>query len=201
MLGVTIRNRYEGFPMIILVLGLFLFLGIHSVRMVAPQWRDKMLAERGEKFWKAIYSIVSIVGFVLIFWGYGLARSETYFIYQLPNWSKHITILLMFIAFTLLPFNMRSGRLAPMIKHPFLLAVILWSVGHLISNGDIASIVLFGSFLIWALTNRLSVGKRGGGPMPTAPLIQDVAAVLIGWVLWALFLFKFHAWLFGVSPI
>lgn len=187
--------------MSILILGLFIFIGIHSVRMAAPQWRSHFIAVRGEKPWNALYSVISLIGFVLIIWGYGLARSETYFIYELPSWSKHITIVLTFIAFTLLPFNMRSGRLAPMIKHPFLLAVILWSVGHLISNGDIASIVLFGAFLIWAFTNRLSVGKRGGSPMPTAPLIQDVAAVLIGWAIWLLLLVKIHAWLFGVSPI
>lgn len=134
-------------------------------------------------------------------WGFGLARAEGVVLYNPPSWGGHANLLLMFVAFTLLPFNMRSNRLRPLIKNPFLLAVGLWSVGHLLANGELGAVVLFGAFLIWAIANRLSLSRRPDVLPPSVPLMQDIVAIGIAWVIYLLFLFKLHTWLIGVPPI
>ena len=187
--------------MIWLLIGLFVFLGIHSVRMIAPDWREAKISTIGLGKWMCVYSLVSTASIVLIIWGYGKAWENNSVLYAPPDWGRHSAWMLMAMAFVLMTFNMRSSRLAPLIKHPFLLSVILWSVAHLLANGDVASVVLFGSFLVWALINRISVSKRGGTLPPVAPLFHDIAAVAVGLIIWALFIWKVHEWLFGVSPI
>ena len=186
----------------VLIIGLILFLGVHSVRIAAPAWRDRRIAAMGEGPWKGLYSLVSIVGFVLLVWGYGLARPEASILYEPPVWMKHFTALLMIFAFiSLAVYAVPAGRLKPMLKHPMLVAIKIWALAHLLANGDLASILLFGTFLVWAVFDRISV-KRRAAPIPaTGPVLNDVIAIVAGLVVYALFVWRLHAWLFGVVPL
>jgi uncharacterized membrane protein len=191
-----------GILMGVLVIGLILFLGAHSVRIVAPVWRDRRIAAMGQGPWRGIYSLVSIVGFVLLVWGYGLARPGAPVFYEPPAWIKHITALLMIFAFiSLAIYAAPAGRLKPLLKHPMLVSIKIWAVAHLLANGDLASILLFGSFFVWAVFDRISV-KRRAAPIPAAgPVAHDVIAVVAGLAVYALFVWRLHEWLFGVSPL
>lgn len=188
--------------MLVLILGLVIFLGIHSVRIVAPGWRERMRVSMGDGAWRGIYSLLSLVGFVLIVWGFGMARAETgYLLYDPPVWLRHLASLLMLVSFVSLGVYMfPAGRLRPMLKHPMLVAVKLWAVAHLLANGEAASVVLFGAVLAWAVADRISV-KRRGTPVPVAgPAKWDVAAIAAGVVLYLLFIWRLHDWLLGVAP-
>ncbi len=187
--------------MIWLILGLILFLGMHSVRMAIPGLREVLWQAWGEGAWKGIHTAVSLLGFILIIWGFGLTREQGIQVYEPPVWGRHVTLLLMFFSFSLLPFNMRSTRLRPLIKNPFLLAVALWSIGHLLANGDLASVLLFGAFLLWTLANRLSLTRRPDVPPEAVPLMQDIIAVGVVWLVYLLFMFVLHEWLFGMAPV
>ncbi|MCU0790941.1 MAG: NnrU family protein [Nitratireductor sp.] len=186
--------------MTVLIIGIVLFLGTHSIRMIAPGWREARIAALGEGPWKGLYSIVSLVGLVLIIWGYGLARPGAPDLYYPPAGMAHLAILLMAIAFVALAVSQfPAGRLKPILKHPMLLSVKVWAFAHLLVNGDLASLLLFGSLLAWAVMDRISV-KRRGAPVPApGPVVWDVAAVVTGFALWALFIWKAHEWLFGVA--
>ncbi len=188
--------------MLILILGLIIFLGVHSVRIVAPQWREERRAAMGEGPWKGVYSLISLVGFVLIVWGFGMARSETGILYDPPVGLRHLAALLMLLAFISLGvFALPAGRLKPMLKHPMLIAVKTWAVAHLLANGETASVVLFGAFLAWAVADRISV-KRRSAPLPApGPVSYDIGAVAFGIILYLLFVWKLHLWLIGVPPL
>ena len=187
--------------MLVLLIGLVLFLGIHSVRIVAPGWRDTQLAAIGEGPWKGVYSLVALVGFVLIVWGYSLARPDAAFIYEPPSWIKHVAALLMLLAFISLAVSLLpAGKLKPVLKHPMLLAVKIWAVAHLIANGDLASILLFGSFLAWAVIDRVSLKRRDAPIAREGALSWDIAAIVAGVVVYLLFVWQLHAMLFGVLP-
>jgi uncharacterized membrane protein len=185
-----------------LVIGLVLLLGVHSVRIAVPAWRDRRIAAMGEGPWKGLYSLVSIVGFVLLVWGYGLARPEAPILYEPPLWMKHVTALLMVFAFVSLAiYAAPAGRLKPVLKHPMLVAIKLWALAHLLANGDLASVLLFGAFLVWAVFDRVSV-KRRAAPIPAAgPVLNDVIAIVGGLIVYVLFVWRLHEWLFGVMPL
>ena len=187
--------------MIVLILGLILFLGIHSLRIVAPGWRDARFAAMGEGPWKGVYSLVAIVGLVLLIWGYGLARPEAMFFYEPPSWMKHAVALLMLIALIIFMVSqLPAGKMKPALKHPMLLSVKIWAFAHLAANGDLASILLFGSFMVWAVADRISLGKRDA-PLPQeGPVTWDIVAIVAGVVIYLLFVWQLHAWLFGVLP-
>jgi uncharacterized membrane protein len=185
--------------MAVLILGIVLFLGVHSIRMLAPQWRDARIAAMGEGAWKGAYSIASLLGLVLLVWGYGMARQASPVLYAPPAWMAHLAILLMAISFVSLAVSQfPAGRLKPILKHPMLLAVKVWAFAHLLVNGDLASLLLFGSLLGWAVWNRIALKRRGAPIAKPGPAKWDIAAVLTGFVLWALFIWKLHAWLIGV---
>lgn len=187
--------------MLILILGLIIFFGIHSVRILAPAWRNERVKAMGEGPWKGVYSLVSLVGLVLIVWGFGVARAETGMLYDPPIWLRHIALLLMLFSFiSLMVFNLPPGRLKPMLKHPFLISVKTWAVAHLLANGETASVVLFGAVLAWAVWDRIAVGKRGEVPPQPGPVKWDVIAVVSGLALYLLFIWKLHEWLIGVAP-
>lgn len=188
--------------MLLLILGLILFLGMHSVRMVTPAWRDGRIAAMGEGPWKGLYSLVSLVGFVLIVWGYGKAWAVAPVLYEPPTWLKHVAALLMFFSFvSAMVSAFPAGRLKPALKHPLLLAVKIWAFAHLLANGDLAAVILFGAFLAWAVADRIAL-KRRKAPLPKAgPAKWDVLAVLSGAVLYALFVWRLHLWLIGVPPL
>ncbi|HEY5818410.1 MAG TPA: NnrU family protein [Mesorhizobium sp.] len=188
--------------MLLLILGLVLFLGIHSVRILAPDWRDRRVVAMGEGPWKGVYSVVSLVGFVLIIWGFGVARADTGVLYDPPTWLRHVAALLMLFSFiSLMVFSLPAGRLKPVLKHPFLVSVKIWAVAHLLANGETASVVLFGAILAWAVWDRIAVGRRGERAPAPGPAKWDFIAVASGLVLYLLFIWKLHEWLIGVQPI
>jgi len=187
--------------MMLLVFGLIVFHALHSIRMVAPKWRAQRVKNMGENMWKGMYSLVTLAALVLIVFGYQQAKIDAVQIWSPPVWGRHLAIVLMLISFLLIPFNMRSSRLKSITHHPFLMAILLWSTAHLLANGDGPSVILFGSFFVWALWNWLNVRKRNG-PLPQVPpLKQDLFATAIGIGMWLFFLVFAHKWLFGVSPI
>lgn len=188
--------------MTLLILGLVLFLGIHSVSIVAPAWRDKQAA-RSEMGWKGLYAVVSIVGFVLIVYGYGEARQTTPLLYAPPTWMRHVAMLLLVPVFPLLLAAYLPGRIKTATKHPMLAATKLWAVSHLMANGTLADVLLFGGFLVWAVADRISFKRRTQRPIPGAPpsAANDVIAIVAGLALYGLFVWRAHAWLVGVSPM
>lgn len=189
--------------MTLLVLGLVLFLGPHSISIVAPAWRDRQVALRGEKAWKGIYAIVSLVGFVLIVYGYGLARQSPIVLYDPPRALRHFALLLMVPVFPLLFATYLPGRIKALAKHPTLVATKFWALAHLLGNGTLADVLLFGGFLVWAIVDRISVKRRPVRATPGAPprAINDVIAVVGGLAVYAAFVVFLHRWLFGVSPL
>ena len=146
--------------MLVLLLGLVLFLGVHSVRIVAPAWREAMIARRGDNAWKGLYSLVAGLGLVLIVWGYGLARLDPVVLYAPPLWARHIALVLMMPVVVMLAAAYIPGRIKSALKHPMLAAVKLWAVAHLIANGTLADVLLFGSLLAWAVVDRISLKRR-----------------------------------------
>lgn len=189
-----------------MIVGLILFLGIHSVRILAPGLRRNMIDARGLGPWKGLYSVVALIGLVLIVWGYGLARqAPPPVLYVTPFWMVHVNALLMVFAFIALAASqLPAGRIKVALKHPMLVAVKIWAFGHLLVNGDLASVVLFGSFLAWAVADRISEKRRLKAGETGEPVFvtarSDVIAVLSGLVLYGLFVWKLHIWLIGVPP-
>lgn len=189
--------------MSLLILGLVLFLGVHSVSIVAPGWRDAMQARLGEGPWKALYSLISLAGFALVVVGYGAARQNPVVLYLPPVWMRHVALLLMVPVFPLLLAAYLPGRIKTAARHPMLLAVKVWATAHLLANGSVADVLLFGGFLAWAVADRISLKRRVQRPLPGAPAgpLNDAIAVVAGLALYAVFVFGGHAWLIGVSPI
>ena len=192
--------------MIVLVVGLVLFLGIHSVSIFAPRWRQRQIATRGAGAWKGIYSIVSAIGLGLLIYGYGLARYDGVVLYSPPAGLRHFALLLMLPVFPLLVAAYAPGRISRAVKHPMLLAVKLWATAHLLANGTRADVILFGAFLVWAVADRISVKRRPADErhaVPGAPprAINDVIVIVVGLLIYAAFLAGLHRWLIGVSPL
>ena len=190
--------------MLLFIVGLVIFLGIHSVAIVSPTWREAQIALRGEKAWKGLYSVVSIVGFALLIYGYGLARQSPMVLYTPPTMLRHIALLLMLPVFPLLLAAYLPGRIKAAAKHPMLLAVKFWALAHLLANGTLVDLILFASFLAWAVLDRIAA-KRRPKPrtIPGAPpsAANDAIALVGGLAIYALFLFWGHRWLIGVAPL
>jgi len=186
-----------------LIVGLVLFLGIHSIAIVASGWRDRMLERMGEGPWKGLYTVISIIGFVLILWGYSLARRQPVVLYSPPYWTHYVTALLMLPAFPLLLAAYLPGRIKTALKHPMLVAVKAWALGHLIANGMLADVLLFGSFLAWAVVDRISFKWRPPRAIRTAPpsAANDAIAVIAGLALYVLFVLWLHQKWLGVPPL
>lgn len=188
--------------MLYLILGLTVFIGLHSIRIVAPGWRQSTIASIGENAWKATYSVVSLASFVLLIFGYSLAKPEAAQIYTPVSELYHVVLLFMAIALVLMMVsNLGPGHIKQKLKHPFLIATILWSISHLWMNGDSASLVLFGAFLIWAAIDLLSAMRRPQIETPAPILRNDIIAVVVGLGLYGLFIWVLHEALFGVAPI
>lgn len=189
--------------MLLLVLGLLIFLGIHSISIVALPRRDGMAARLGEGPWKGLYSLVAAAGFVLIIYGYGLARQSPVVLYTPPSGLRHLALLLMVPVFPLLLAAYLPGRIKAAVKHPMLAAVKLWAFAHLLANGTLADLLLFGGFLVWAVFDRISMKRRPPRPVPGAPVrpLNDAIALIGGLVLYAVFVLWAHqAWI-GVAPL
>lgn len=193
-----------------LILGLVLFLGVHCLSIVSPGGRDRLVRRWGEGPFKGLYSLVSLAGFVLIIWGYGLAREAPVVLYAMPGGFRHLAALLMLPVFVLLFAAYLPGRIQRMAKHPMLLAVKLWALAHLlaqsVTGGTLADVLLFGGFLAWAVADRISLKRRAaaGGlrAVPALPASRgnDLVAVAGGIVVYLIFVFWLHAAWFGVRP-
>jgi uncharacterized membrane protein len=185
----------------VLILGLVVFFGVHSLRMIAGSFREAQLAAN-ERRWKGIYSLLSLIGFALIIWGWIAFRGDAPQVYDPPSWGRHLAMALVWMAFVLLAaYSLPAGRIKHWVKHPMVLGVALWAAGHLLANGDLASLMLFGAFFVYAIVNRLAVISRGD-PAPAALRPRsDLVAVLAGSVLYVIFVLWLHQWLFGVAPL
>ena len=187
--------------MIALVLGLVLFLGVHSASIVGL--RERAVAVIGEGPYKGLYSLIAAVGLALTVVGYGLARQAPTVLYLPPVWTRHLALLLLLPVFPLLLAAYLPGRLRTAARHPMLAAVKLWALAHLLANGMLADLLLFGGFLTWAVVDRISLKRRPARAVPAAPAspLNDLLAVVGGLVLYGLFVWRLHAWLVGVAPI
>lgn len=191
--------------MAILVVGLILFIGVHSIRMVAAPWRAAQIERFGMQGWRATYAVLSAAGIVLTVYGYGLARREPVVVWTPPVWMAHVTALLTAIAFILLtaPY-VRGNHFKRALGHPFLCGVALWAFAHLLANGTLNAIVLFGAFFVWSLLDARSERRRdreAGVIYPEGVVSRDVLVVVIGLVGWAAFAFWLHGLLIGVRPL
>jgi uncharacterized membrane protein len=188
-----------------LILGLLIFLGAHSVRMVAEGWRTETRARLGEGAYKGLYSLVSVLGFALIVWGFGQARQQPLQLWSPPAAMRHVALLLTLVSFVLLaaayvPGNSIKARL----HHPMVLGVKAWALGHLLANGNLAHVVLFGSFLAWAVWNFVASRRRDrltGVTYPAGTGGATVMAAGVGFAAWLVFAFLLHGWLIGVRPL
>jgi uncharacterized membrane protein len=187
-----------------LILGLVAFLAVHSVRIFADGWRTARIAAMGEGPWKIAISIVSLVGLVLIVHGYGQARLAPTVLYAPPVWTKHLAALLTLPAFILLAAAYVKGtRIKARIGHPMIAGVKLWAFAHLIANGMLADVVLFGAFLAWAVLDYIASRRRdrvAGTVYPVGPPSRDLIAIGAGGLAWAIFAFALHGPLIGVRP-
>jgi uncharacterized membrane protein len=186
-----------------LVIGLILFLGIHSVSIVNEPWRNRMADQLGELPWKGIYAIIAIVGVILIIHGYAAARYDPVVLYAPPAWLRHLAFLLLLPVFPLILATYLPGRIQSAVKHPMILAVKFWALAHLLANGMLADVLLFGGFLAWAVAERISFKRRTKRPIPSAPAskLNDIVAVVGGLVLYVVFAFSLHPLLIGVPVV
>jgi uncharacterized membrane protein len=187
--------------MTILILGLVLFLGMHSVSIFALNFRNAMVA-RSELGWKAFYGIISLVGLWLIVRGYAEARLTTTMLYYPPTWLRHLSATLMLPMFVFFFAPYFPGRIKATLKHPQLVAVKLWAFAHLLVNGTVADLVLFGSFLAWAVVDRISLKRRPARDVPGAPpgKFNDLIVVVLGLAAYIVFALHLHARWIGVAP-
>ena len=188
--------------MSIFIFGLLLFFGIHSVSIVNNVWRDQLVAKIGEGPWKGIYSVIALIGLVLLVLGFGEANTAGT-LYVPPLWLKHISLMLLLPVFPLLFAAYLPGRIKVATRHPMLLAVKCWAFAHLLASGSVAAVVLFGFFLCWAVIDRISLTSRTTRPLPALPVswLNDIIAVVGGLAVYLLFLLYLHEWLFGVAPV
>jgi uncharacterized membrane protein len=189
----------------LLVLGLALFLGLHSVRIFADRWRTAQIARRGEGVWKLGYALLSLAGLVLIVVGYGEARTATTLLWTPPVWTRHVAIPLVLIAFVLLAAaNIPGTKLKAAVHHPMVLGVKTWAFAHLIANGSVADVVLFGSFLVWAILDYASLRRRDRRDAivyPPGAWSRDAIAIVAGVAAGLIFALWLHRPLIGVNPM
>ncbi len=190
--------------MMVLILGLLLFLGLHSVRIVADGWRSAQLARLGEKRWKGLYCLVAFAGLGLIIWGYALARQQPQVLWTPPMGLRHASALLMLFSLILLAAAyVPRNRIKTRVHHPMLLGTQLWAVAHLLVNGNVADVLLFGSFLVWSSVDLYCAVQRdraAGVAYPGGTMKGTLIAIVAGVVLWLLLAFWLHGVLFGVRP-
>lgn len=190
--------------MIILVAGLVLFLGAHSVGVLAPQWREARIARIGERRWKGAYSFMSIVGFAVLIWGYGRARADAVALWTPPAWAPHVTALLSVIAFILVVSAYVPGtHFKSALGHPMTAGVGIWAAGHLLSNGTSRDVVLFAAFFAWSivvLATRRRRDREAGVVCPPGRLARDAIATVVGIVAAIVFAVFLHGPLIGVRP-
>ncbi len=188
--------------MLLLIVGLILFLGTHSIRILADPLRSGLVQRFGPWGYKGLYSLISLIGLVMIIVGYGQARLDPVWLYHPPGWLRHLNMLLMLAVFPALLAAYLPGRIHNLLRHPMLVAVKAWALAHLLVNGTLAGTLLFGGFLVWAVADRISVGRRSSpreAPQLPAIPINDIIVIVGGLGLYAAFAFWLHPILFGVA--
>lgn len=189
----------------ILILGLVIFLGAHSVRIFADGWRTRMIARIGLKSWKAAYALVSLIGFVLLVIGFGLARHTPVLLYAPPLALRHLNALFVLVALVL--FFASHGppsHFKAWLHHPMAAGVAVWAAGHLMASGFLHDVVLFGAFFVWAVADFIAGRRRdrvGNIRYAAGTAKGDIGAIVIGVIVWALFAFWAHRLLIGVNPL
>jgi uncharacterized membrane protein len=190
--------------MTFLIAGLALFLGLHSIRIFADDWRSRMIAAVGEKPWKAGYSLLSLAGFALIVYGYGQARAGSMILWHPPLWMWTVTSLLTLPAFVLIVAgNMKGTRIKAKLGHPMLAGTKVGAFAHLIATAHLAGLVLFGSFLAWSIADYTSARRRdraAGVVYSPGTASRDAIAIVIGIIAWAAFAWWLHGPLIGLRP-
>lgn len=186
--------------MLLFIVGLILFFAVHSISIVNDSWRDAMAQRLGERPWRVLHGLASLAGLVLLIWGYGIARNGSAVLYTAPDRLRDVNYLLMLFVFPLLLAVFLPGRIKTAVKYPAFAAVKIWAFAHLLVNGAVADVLLFGSFLAWAVAGRISMKYRRQRPVPGFPetAANDLIAVAAGLGIYALFLFYLHSRLIGV---
>lgn len=192
--------------MFLLILGLVLFIGVHSFRIVAPAQRLALIERLGRNGWRIFHSVLSLVALVLLVWGYAEARNDTVMLWYPPVWTRHLAATLTIFAMVLAVASaFPAGRIKEKMKFPLTAAVKIWALAHLLANGKLSSIVLFAAFLCWAVVLRIALKRAVGcGEIAYPAFVSaryDVIAVVGGLALWAAMVFGVHEWLIGVSPL
>jgi len=187
--------------MLFFVIGLVVFLAVHSLSIVSRDLRNSLVERFGPGTFKGIYSLISIASFVLLIWGYGQARQAPVFLFHPPAWTRHLVWLLMVPVFPLLLATYAPGKIQATVKHPMLTAVKTWALAHLLANGTLADLLLFGGFLAWAVADRISLKRRPDAevPAPRGWSPGDAVAITVGLGLYAAFFLWLHPLLFGVA--
>lgn len=190
--------------MALLLAGLLLFLGVHSTRVWADGWRTAMVDRIGPKTWRGAYSLLSLAGLLMLVWGYGLARQQPVVLWQPPAGLRHAASLLTLLSFVLLAASQVPGnQIKPRVGHPMVLGVKAWALAHLLSNGTLADVLLFGGFLAWAVLLYVWLRRRdrlAGTAYPAGRPAATAVAVGAGVLAWAVFAFWLHGLLIGVRP-
>ena len=188
----------------LLILGLILFLGVHSVRVFGEGWRSRMIASLGANGWKGVYSVISVLGLALIIWGYGAARLQPTVLWSAPGWTRHLAALLTVPAFVLLLAAYVPGNhIKAQVQHPMVLGIKLWAFAHLVANHTLADLLLFGGFLLWAALSFRAARARdrvNHTVYAAGRLGPTLITVLLGLAAWAAFAFWAHAAWIGVRP-
>lgn len=190
--------------MTLLILGLLLFLGTHSIRIVAGDWRERQILRLGEKPWKGRLSLAALAGFAMIAVGYGQARAAPIELWNPPLWSRHFAALLMLPSLVLVAAAYVAGtHIRATLGHPMLAGTKLWALAHLFANGRLVDLLLFGAFLAWSVVAFVAARRRDrldGTHYPARDWSRDLLAVGIGLLAWAGFVKFAHLWLIGVAP-
>lgn len=191
--------------MVYLILGLVLFIGIHSVRIGADGWRTRTIARIGEMPWKGAYSAVSLLGFVLIIWGFSQARTMPVQLWSPPLLMRHLASPLTLMAFVLLVAAYVPGNgIKARVHHPMVLAVKVWALAHLLANGNLAHVLLFGSFLVWAVFSFTAARRRdrvAAAVYAPGQMSRTVMVLVIGTAAWAVFAMWLHGLWIGIRVV
>jgi uncharacterized membrane protein len=187
-----------------LILGLLIFLGVHSTRIFANGTRTAFIAQRGRKAWNGLITVLSLASFALLVWGFGMARQQATVLWATPVWARHVAALLTLIAFVLVSAAYVPGNgIKARLHHPMTLGVKVWAFAHLLANNTLAEVLLFGGFLVWSIVlfaTARRLDRVNGVSYPPGSTSRTVQTVVVGTVLWAVFAFWAHGWLIGVRP-
>ncbi len=183
------------------ILGLVVFLGVHSISIFSREWRNAMVEKLGTLPFKALYAVLSLIGLVALIYGYGEIRATSPILYTTPAWLRMLAAVLLLPVFPLFIASNFPSRIKASLKHPLFAATKLWAFAHLLANGRVSDVILFGAFLLWAVIGRMSASRRFDAVEPTAPTHwrNDIIAIVLGLALYVGFALWWHQALIGVA--